>query len=100
MRDRGDAAKHAGRRELATEHSIKTWHEMVARYAQLITLGVKDEILNDARSNAVDAFEAMLDSVKSEAEAKRLLQATRQSDPRQRGQNTRKKPPNREEPDA
>lgn len=89
-KDRGEAAAHAARLELATELALKAWQTMTQRFAELSSLKVADHILHEARNNAIDSFEALLDAVKTESDAHRLLQAMRQTNPR--------RPPPRQNP--
>lgn len=71
--DRRTAARHVAELEQETHHHQAFWEEATRRFAALCAGNVQQTILDDARRIAVDAYEALLDSVRNERDALRLL---------------------------
>lgn len=79
---RGRAAAQVAVDQERVASAVKTYHLMTTRFATLCGKRADPVIYEDARLNAVAAFEALLDAIRNERDALTILDAVRNNDPR------------------
>jgi hypothetical protein len=66
-------------REAITARCIKQWEDANRHYTHCLQNGVAEGIVEDARQNAIDHYEAMLDAIYCERGALLLLEAAQKA---------------------
>lgn len=93
--DRRTAARHVAEMEQVTHNAQAFWEDANRRFALLCANNVQQTILDEVRQTAVDAYEALLDSVRNERDALRLLDSMQRQPRRPTPPHLRYRPPGR-----